>query len=96
MITPEDRRDPRFSGYTDLSILGTKLVESLTDDVLSILLRSMVDCAGPEHTPEFRAIHTLMGSDTNPTWIMARVIDELQARRMLGAEACDTFRKVWA
>ncbi len=78
MITKEDRH--KYGDCTDKTILGIKLIEGLTNEVLRGLA---LEYQGVGFGRFYKALFTLMGCGTNPNWIMGKVVDEMYSRDMV-------------
>lgn len=73
MITPEDRE--KYKYHTDSSILGIKLVGGLSNEIL------LAHKNGDKEI--VKILIKLMGKDTNPNWIDARLADEMLDRDII-------------
>jgi len=81
-ITSTEKKTYQY--HTDDSILGIRLLSSLSNDVLqSIRRESKVvdhDHYGDPTAPFTAAVLLLMGGKTNPNWIAAQAYETLQDR----------------
>lgn len=84
MITAEDRI--KYPSHTDSAILGIKLIGGLDDKVLLAIMDD-------DNNDYFVAIRTLMGTDTNPNWITARVAEELYDRDLIDEQRLDELTR---
>ena len=94
MITQEDRL--KYASYSDDSILGHKLISGLFDVTIESLLGEIREISQEEAFPTgpmFQALVTLFRGggkrDTNPAWIVARILDEAQDRGLLSNQEYD-------
>lgn len=71
-ITSEDRSE--FCSYTDDTIIGIKTIRAIPDEQLKAL---------PDDKAELERLRTYLGEETNPSWVLARVAEELYNRGLI-------------
>ena len=96
MITEQDKQ--KYHSHTDEAILGIKLIGGLTDEALltareeiksgnfGVVLDAIKALMDARHTYEM-----VPKMKTNPIWIIARIADELQDRRLITNEEHDSL-----
>lgn len=92
MITEDDRKNRKYKYCTEDTIYGMKVIEGLTAKTLWAIVK--------EHQSKKSrmgivtlALLTLLGKDTNPNWIIARVAEEMYDRDMIDEKLLDELGK---
>lgn len=80
-ITDEIRSQRRFSSYTEDSIKGVLIIQSMTDEELRLLAKGYVEHGYPDYDePFFRQVSDAISPNTNLIWVVGSAFEELQLR----------------
>lgn len=71
-VTPEDKL--RFPHHTEGSIMGIKVIESIPDETLMLL---------PDDPDMLERLRLHIGENTNPSWVIGQVAEELYNRDLI-------------
>lgn len=78
IITEDDRREFRYA--TDSTIRGFKLIKRLPDRVLGEVY---------EDEGRFEKMRLAIGRNSNPSWLRARLADEMYTRGLIDEKTFD-------